>query len=147
MFVDKKRFRGSIGVAEWFHNLCALRFDILRSSSELHKNQLVHHKHIYCHLFFNTISYILHKLFSWAIRLDLHFSFDDERIWAFIPLTPSHTVRLVVITVEVRVTTVLQIVWKPPSAKVFSTVCVFFIYCWKLGVVIANKRIVGISFK
>ena len=108
MFVDKRRFRGSIGVAEWFHNLCALRFDILRSSSELHKNQLVHHKHIYCHLFFNTISYILHKLFSWAIRLDLHFSFDDERIWAFIPLSPSHTSRLVVITVEVRVTTVLQ---------------------------------------
>ena len=31
MYVDKRRFYGSVGVAEWFHNLCALWFDILRS--------------------------------------------------------------------------------------------------------------------
>ena len=31
MSVDKRRFHGSVGVVEWFHNLCALWFDILRS--------------------------------------------------------------------------------------------------------------------
>ena len=45
----------------------------------------------YCHLFY-TVSYILHKSFSWAIRLDLHFSFADGCIWDFTPVIPSYTI-------------------------------------------------------
>ena len=93
MSVDKRRFHGSVGVAEWFHNLCALWFDILRSIIQWVTQESTNRLQIHSIVtFFHTISYILHKLFSWAIRLDLHFSFGDRCIWDFTPVIPSYTI-------------------------------------------------------
>ena len=83
MYVDKRRFYGSVGVAEWFHNLCALWFDILRSIIQWVTQE-------------STNRLQIHSIVTFFIRsrtFYINYSGDgDGCIWDFTPVIPSYTI-------------------------------------------------------
>ena len=83
MYVDKRRFHGSVGVAEWFHNLCALWFDILRSIIQWVTQE-------------STNRLQIHSIVTFFIRsrtFYINYSGDgDGCIWDFTPVIPSYTI-------------------------------------------------------
>ena len=83
MSVDKRRFHGSVGVAEWFHNLCALWFDILRSIIQWVTQE-------------STNRLQIHSIVTFFIRsrtFYINYSGDgDGCIWDFTPVIPSYTI-------------------------------------------------------
>ena len=83
MYADKRRFHGSVGVAEWFHNLCALWFDILRSIIQWVTQE-------------STNRLQIHSIVTFFIRsrtFYINYSGDgDGCIWDFTPVIPSYTI-------------------------------------------------------
>ena len=83
MYVDKRRFHRSVGVAEWFHNLCALWFDILRSIIQWVTQE-------------STNRLQIHSIVTFFIRsrtFYINYSGDgDGCIWDFTPVIPSYTI-------------------------------------------------------
>ena len=83
MYVDKRRFYGSVSVAEWFHNLCALWFEILRSIIQWVTQE-------------STNRLQIHSIVTFFIRsrtFYINYSGDgDGCIWDFTPVIPSYTI-------------------------------------------------------
>ena len=83
MSVDKRRFHGLVCVAEWFHNLRALWFDILRSIIQRVTQE-------------STNRLQIHSIVTFFIRsrtFYINYSGDgDGCIWDFTPVIPSYTI-------------------------------------------------------
>ena len=83
MSVDKRSFHGLVCVAEWFHNLRALWFDILRSIIQRVTQE-------------STNRLQIHSIATFFIRsrtFYINYSGDgDGCIWDFTPVIPSYTI-------------------------------------------------------